>query len=99
MKKTVLFIRGEVGFIDMAHLRDQSDWTAYLYTQILEHKKKGSLSIVLGREGGEKTLNVSIPSNLNNQDLINLAGKIAYDLSVWHEIATWFGASSIPVCA
>ena len=84
------------GFIDMAHLRDQSDWTAYLYTQILEHKKKGSLSIVLGREGGEKTLNVSIPSNLNNQDLINLAGKIAYDLSVWHEIATWFGASSIP---
>lgn len=84
------------GFIDMAHLRDQSDWTAYLYTQILENKKKGSLSIVLGREGGEKTLNVIIPSNLNNLDLIHLAGKIAYDLSVWHEIATWFGASSIP---
>jgi hypothetical protein len=84
------------GFIDMAHLRDQSDWTAYLYTQILENKNKGSLSIVLGREGGEKTLNVIIPSGLNNLDLINLAGKIAYDLSVWHEIATWFGASSIP---
>lgn len=84
------------GFIDMAHLRDQSDWTAYLYTQILENKKKGSLSIVLGREGGEKNLNVIIPSNLNNLDLIHLAGKIAYDLSVWHEIATWFGASTIP---
>jgi hypothetical protein len=84
------------GFIDMAHLRDQSDWTAYLYTKILENKNKGSLSIVLGREGGAKSLNVVIPSDLNNLDIINLAGKIAYDLSVWHEIATWFGASSIP---
>jgi len=84
------------GFIDMAHLRDQSDWTAYLYTQLLDNKKQGTLSLILGHEGGEKTLNVIIPSNLNNLDLIRLAGKIAYDLSVWHEIATWFGASSIP---
>jgi len=84
------------GFIDMAHLRDQSDWTAYLYSQMLENKKKGTLSMVLGREGGEKTLNVIIPSNFDNLDMIHLAGKIAYDLSVWHEIATWFGASTIP---
>jgi hypothetical protein len=56
----------------------------------------GSLSLILGYEGGEKTLHVNIPSKLDNVDLINLAGKIAYDLSVWHEIATWFGASSIP---
>jgi hypothetical protein len=84
------------GFIDMGHVRDQADWTAYLYTQLLGSKPKGTLSLVLGHEGGEKTLNVNIPSNIGNQDLINLAGKIAYDLSVWHEIATWFGASSIP---
>jgi hypothetical protein len=84
------------GFIDMAHLRDQADWTAYLYTQLLKNKQKGTLSLILGHEGGEKTLTVSIPTNMENQDLIHLAGKIAYDLSVWHEIATWFGASSIP---
>ncbi|HAH25098.1 MAG TPA: hypothetical protein DCL77_15300 [Prolixibacteraceae bacterium] len=84
------------GFIDMAHLRDQSDWTAYLYTQLLENRTNGTLSLILGYEGGEKTLHVSIPSKMNNTDLIYLAGKIAYDLSVWHEIATWFGASSIP---
>ena len=52
--------------------------------------------LVLGYEGGEKTLHVKIPSNMDNLDIIYLAGKIAYDLSVWHEIATWFGASSIP---
>lgn len=84
------------GFIDMAHLRDQSDWTAYLYTQLLKNRLEGSLLLVLGYEGGEKTLHVNIPSNIDNVDLIYLAGKIAYDLSVWHEIATWFGASSIP---
>ena len=84
------------GFIDMAHLRDQSDWTAYLYTQLIENKKNGMLSMALGHEGGEKNLKVNIPSNFDNLDLIHLAGKIAYDLSVWHEIATWFGASSIP---
>lgn len=84
------------GFIDMAHLRDQSDWTAFLYSQMLENKKKGTFAMVLGREGGEKTLNVIIPTNFDNQDMIHLAGKIAYDLSVWHEIATWFGASTIP---
>ena len=83
------------GFIDMAHLRDQSDWTAYLYTQMLDNKRNGNLALILGREGGEKTLNVEF-SHLNNQDMIHLAGKIAYDLSVWHEIATWFGASTIP---
>ena len=84
------------GFIDMAHLRDQSDWTAYLYNQLIENRWKESLQLVLGYEGGEKTLNVNIPSKMQNTDLIYLAGKIAYDLSVWHEIATWFGASSIP---
>lgn len=84
------------GFIDMGHLRDQIDWTAYLYKQLLENKPKQNLSLVLGREGGEKTLNVRIPSDLTDTDLILLAGKITYDLSVWHEIATWFGASTIP---
>lgn len=85
------------GFIDMGHLRDQSDWMAFLYIQLEASRKKGNLSLDIGHEGGEKTLTVTIPSSLTNSDLIHLAGKIAYDLSVWHEIATWFGASTIPL--
>jgi hypothetical protein len=84
------------GFIDMGHLRDQADWTAFLYSQLIESRNAGSFSMILGREGGEKTLTVEISASLTNSDLVHLAGKIAYDLSVWHEIATWFGASSIP---
>lgn len=84
------------GFIDMGHMRDQIDWTAYLYAKLKENKSSGKFSMFIGREGGKKDLNVQIPANLTNTDLILLAGKIAYDFSVWHEIATWFGASSIP---
>jgi hypothetical protein len=84
------------GFIDMGHLRDQIDWMAYIYVQLKENKTKGTFSMLIGHEGGEKNLSVQIPSNLKDIDLVLLAGKIAYDLSVWHEIATWFGASTIP---
>jgi len=84
------------GFIDIAHLRDQCDWTAFLYTQLLQSKNKGSYYTILGYEGGEKSLMVEGLSSMDNDDLIKLAGTIAYDLSVWHEIATWFGASTIP---
>jgi len=84
------------GFIDMGHMRDYIDWTAYLYTQLRDSKPKGFLSMVIGHEGGEKNLNVQIPPNLTNDDLVLLASKIAYDLSVWHEIATWFGATTVP---
>jgi hypothetical protein len=84
------------GFIDMGHLRDQADWMAYIYYQLEKNKPNGSFSMLIGHEGGEKNLDVLIPSTLTNTDLVLLSGKIAYDLSVWHEIATWFGASTIP---
>jgi len=84
------------GFIDIGHLRDQADWTAYLYARILKNQKDGLMIQKLGHEGGLKTLTLYVPTDLDSLDAMLLAGKIAYDLSVWHEIATWYGASSIP---
>lgn len=84
------------GFIDMGHLRDQADWTAYIYSQLLLSKKNGEIVLQLGREGGLKTLKINVPPDFSQRDAVLLAGKIAYDLSVWHEIATWFGCSSVP---
>ncbi len=83
------------GFIDMGHLRDQSDWMAYLYIKLCESRASGKLSLVLGHKGCEKIFTAIVPPAMTNSDLIQLAGKIAYGLSVWHEIATWFGASTI----
>jgi len=86
------------GFIDLGHLRDCADWTAYLYNLIQANKTNKDLTITkIGYEGGEKTLILEIPGNIDDDDACELAGKIAYDLSVWHEIATWFGASYVPM--
>ena len=85
------------GFIDMGHLRDQADWTAYLHALIRKNRTSGAVQFKLGNEGGTKSLHINIPSTFSAADEIVLAGKIAYDLSVWHEIATYFGASTVPM--
>ncbi|MEE9372666.1 MAG: DUF4056 domain-containing protein [Saprospiraceae bacterium] len=86
------------GFIDIGHLRDYADWTAYLYNQIKMHKKVlNETTIKLGAEGGKKSLSFNVPEIMEEVDYLNLAGSIAYDLSLWHEIATYFGVSLIPI--
>lgn len=84
------------GFIDIGHLRDLADWTAYLYTLIQHTHTSGGTIKKLGYEGGRKTLELNLPEHLSDADALLLAGRIAYDLSVWHEIGTWFGTSYLP---
>lgn len=87
------------GFIDIAHLRDVADWTAFVYKLIkkTQAEVKPYFEMKLGNEGGSKKLILKIPQNFTEEDAIKLAGKIAYDISVWHEIATWYGSSYIPL--
>lgn len=85
------------GFIDMGHLRDIADFTAFLYLFIQNERPNGEFSLKLGNEAGMKTLHFNISEKLTNEDIVHLAGKIAYDLSVWHEISTSYGASYIPL--
>lgn len=83
------------GFIDIGHLRDYADWTAYLIKLISSKNAGENINLELGNEKGAKTLEVTIPTN--ESEIYDLAGNIAYDLSLWHEIATWFGSSYIPL--
>lgn len=86
------------GFIDLGHLRDCADWTAWLYSRIeSNYRHRDQNPISLGTEGGTKTLELHLPLSSDSVDSYQLAGKIAYDLSLWHEIATWFGASYVPL--
>lgn len=85
------------GFLDFGHLRDLVDWTAYLYNLVKKSQQSGEIFINLGFEGGEKSLVIKVPKTEKEEDVINLAGRIAYDLSIWHEISSWFGASSVPL--
>jgi hypothetical protein len=84
------------GFIDIGHLRDQADWTAYLYSLISRNLGK-ELETDLGNEGGTKILKLKVPFDLSREDQLQLAANIAYDLSIWHEIATFYGASTVPL--
>ena len=86
------------GFLDMGHLRDCADWTAYLYNLIKASQTDSHYtSIELRNEGGAKSLVLNVPKDFNDEQIIELAGKISYDLSLWHEISTWFGASYVPL--
>ncbi|MBP6185828.1 MAG: DUF4056 domain-containing protein [Saprospiraceae bacterium] len=86
------------GFVDIAHVRDVADWTGYLYLLITDNDRTiNGGEMDLGMEGGQKYLKLKIPANLDQQTATELAGLIAYDISVWHEIASWFGASFIPL--
>ncbi len=85
------------GFIDMGHLRDNADWAAWLYSLLEGNRGDTLIERSLGNEGGEKRLRVVLPPDASDEDLVLLAGRIAYDLGVWHEIATWYGVSSMPL--
>jgi hypothetical protein len=86
------------GFLDMGHLRDCADWTAYLYNLIKASQTDPHFSsIELRNEGGAKSLLLDVPKNFTDEQIIQLAGKISFDLSLWHEISTWFGASYVPL--
>lgn len=85
------------GFIDVGHVRDQADWTKYLYSLILTNRKDGAFVQKLAYEGGKKSLSVDVPNELDSLDCLLLAAKITFDLSLWHELSTWFGASALPM--
>lgn len=87
------------GFIDLGHLRDIADMTAYLFALIQNNRATGLNNFKIGREAGLKTLSVQVPERFNDTDIALLAGRVAYDLATWHEISTWYGASSLPFVA
>ncbi|MDA3881021.1 MAG: DUF4056 domain-containing protein [Prolixibacteraceae bacterium] len=84
------------GFIDVGHMRDQADWTVFLYEKIKD-ARGGKETLKLGYEAGVKKLLLNIPDSLSDDDILRLAGYITYHLSLWHEIATWYGASTVPL--
>jgi hypothetical protein len=86
------------GFIDTAHVRDYADWTIFIASQICLSLDEG-ITLELPPEGGNRRLVFeSIDEELirrcgRKQLTIALAQWSAFQLSIWHEIATWAGWS------
>jgi hypothetical protein len=68
-----------------------------LYSLILANRKNGEIVKKLAYEGGRKTLFIKTNHDLDSADCLLLSAKIAFDLSLWHELSTWFGASAVPM--
>jgi hypothetical protein len=89
------------GFIDTAHVRDYADWTVCFASRLYEQLPSGT-TIELPNEAGKRrvVLERMEPEFLRRHDPVSLtmaiAQWLAFQRSIWHEIATWYGWSSVP---
>lgn len=92
------------GFIDVAHLRDNADWTAHILLQLPQWLGSGE-TIEARREGGFKARKVFFPKlprekvlALSQEDLARIAIAMSFGFATLHEIVTGFNiAVSFPV--
>jgi len=86
------------GFIDLAHVRDYADWTIFFAANVYRSLRTGD-TLTLSDEGGQRRVVVH-PLSQQRLDEVGAQGLaiatgqwLAFNLSVWHEIATWYGWS------
>jgi hypothetical protein len=88
------------GFIDTAHVRDYLDWAAFFAVRIGKALLRASPEqIELPDEGGARRVRVQTPPQIVASDPVlaaRAAGQwVAFQLSIWHELATWYGWQSV----
>jgi len=100
------------GHIDLAHLRNGIDWTAYIAAQSYKHlmKKDSRFSYKMSVDRSRTHVQISYPPGwdyLSEEDRSPIAEKIAlalgpylaFTMVTWHEITTWYGykCTGLPV--
>ena len=88
------------GFIDAAHVRDYADWMLFLTAWTAHHLETGGEILLSSEAGVRKVVLEPLPRSIIEQERVRglslaLAEYVAFRLSVWHEIATWYGWSAI----
>lgn len=87
------------GFIDTAHVRDYADWTMFVGPALARNLETGA-TIALPPEGGARSIVLApIPPEVietygRRRLAISMAEWVVFQMSIWHEIATWYGWSS-----
>ncbi|KAF0160945.1 MAG: peptide-methionine (S)-S-oxide reductase, partial [Caulobacteraceae bacterium] len=84
------------GFIDVAHVRETADWTAYLATRLRASLARGG-TIALPGDGPPRSLRLSASGTAADADALSVAlgQRIAYELMWWAELEQWAGLLSV----
>ncbi len=86
------------GWLDTAHIREQVDWAAFFASQLDRHMETG-VEVDLTPEGARRRLVLQpVPTALveeygRDDVIVAVSQWLAYQGSVWHEIAQWYGWS------
>ncbi len=96
----------KAGHVDISHVREAADWTAYLAAATYKHLENNyhEFSFAL-KEGSVCFIHLTYPDNwqsLSAEDKeraafdlsVNLGRYFGYTAGSWHEIVTWFGYKS-----
>jgi hypothetical protein len=89
------------GFLDTAHVRDFADLTWFLAARVESRLETGGV-IDLVDYGGTRRISIRpVPRDKlrragSSRLAIAVAAQLSFDLSVWREIATWYGYESVP---
>ena len=89
------------GFVDTAHVRDYADMTFFLGLRIAELLPRGGMIPIPG-DGALRVVTVrpapeqTVAQVGRFRVAARLAEHAAWQLSIWHEIASWYGVKSTP---
>ncbi|MCC6428225.1 MAG: DUF4056 domain-containing protein [Phycisphaerales bacterium] len=96
------------GFLDLAHIRLSVDWTRYAWEQTHalmlagggEHRfthEDARFDIVIRLPSWWPELSAAEREGIIDEGSVRIAQRIACEIQAWHEIATWFGWSTVPL--
>ncbi|WP_158083088.1 DUF4056 domain-containing protein [Methyloprofundus sedimenti] len=88
------------GFIDIAHVRDNADMTIFLAAEAGRNMDVGGVSNMPDQGGKIRVVFHPVAEEiLDEHGRLQLAARIgqwvAFQLSIWHEIVTWYGFASM----
>ena len=106
-EKNPLIYTAKAGYIDIGHLRESADRARYLFeicdTNIVKGKKRFSFKVI---EKAIYKVMLEYPESwdqlsdkeqrvISREISIDLGQYLAQQSTIWHEIVTWYGYSSV----
>ncbi len=88
------------GWIDTAHVREQADQVVFLALAIAHTLESGSVTRIPGHGAATTIVVAGVPPALIEREgrldaAMALAAWAAFRISIWHELATWFGYQTV----